>query len=118
MSLALPIERYSSVESWRQRLQEQWGDDPLVEDPGKLEALTDFCLFVDRDPDELLDFCFLRRKATGLRFGSVKRREQIATWLREWRDASGKTGIEARRLTSAVLSFFIHSGVQIHPGMV
>lgn len=118
MSLPRPIEEYSSVENWRQRLQEQWGDDPLGEDPDKLEALAGFCASIDKDPDELLDFCFLRKKATGDRFGSARRREQVAEWLRQWRDASGKTGIEARKLTNDVLSFLIHGGVLIHPGMV
>lgn len=118
MPLDRPIEQYESVRNWRARLIEQWGDDALAEDPDKLVALKGFCEYVDKDPDELLAFCFLRRRETGARFGSVKRREQVVEWLREWRNASGKTGVPARKMTNDVLSFFIHGGVLMHPGML
>ena len=118
MALARPVEEYASVVSWRERLREQWGGDPLGEDPDKLAALSAFCDFVDKDPDRLLAFCFLRKKATGVRFGSAKRREQVAGWLRDWRTESGVNGVAARKLTNDVLSFLIHGGVLIHPGMV
>ena len=94
------------------------GRRPAERRPGEARGPGRFCASIDKDPDGLLDFCFLRKKATGDRFGSTKRREQVAEWLREWRDASGKTGIEARKLTNDVLSFLIHGGVLIHPGMV
>ena len=63
-------------------------------------------------------FCFLRRKATGERFGSVKRREEVAERLRAFRDASGLSGTPARKLVNDVLSFLIHNGVLINPGMI
>jgi hypothetical protein len=63
-------------------------------------------------------FCFLRRKATGERFGSVKRREEVAESLRAFRDQSGLTGTPARKLVNDVLSFLIHNGVLINPGMI
>lgn len=118
MAFAKPIAEYESVASWRQGLRDQWGGDPLAEEPEKLSALADFCEFVAKDPDELLAFCFLRKKQSGERFVSTKRREQVAAWLREWRDRSGKSGVEARRAVSVILSFLIHCGVQMHPGMV
>ena len=62
--------------------------------------------------------CFLRKRASGERFPSVKRREELAEKLRAFREASGLPEREARRLTSDVLSFLIHGGVLIHPGMV
>ena len=68
MRLDRPIEDFESVEGWAQGLRDQWGGDPLAEDPEKLVSLAAFCEFVDMDPDELLAFCFLRRKATGERF--------------------------------------------------
>jgi len=118
MGLERPIGEYDSVATWAKGLREQWGGDPLAEEPEKLEALAAFCAFDGRDPDELLAFCFLRRKATGERFVSVKRREEVAARLRAFRAASGLSGTEARRLVSALLSFFIHNGVQMHTGMV
>ena len=65
MGLAKPIESYESVATWSSGLREQWGGDPLAEDAEKLQSLEDFCTLVGRDPDQLVDFCFLRRKETG-----------------------------------------------------
>jgi hypothetical protein len=118
MGLERPIEQYESVATWAKGLCDQWGGDPLAEEPEKLEGLASFCEFDGRDPDELLAFCFLRRKETGVRFASVKRREAVAEQLRAYRAASGLTGSDARRLTSNLLSFFIHNGVQMHTGMI
>jgi hypothetical protein len=113
-----PLTEYESVQDWRAGLAQQWGGDPLAEDPDKLAALASFCAHVGKDPDQLLAFCFLRRKVTGERFGSVERREQVTAWLREWRGQSGLAGMAARKRTNDVLSFLIHGGVLIHPGMV
>ena len=109
---------YQSVVTWGEGLREQWGGDPLGEEPEKLSTLEAFCEFWGKDPDELLAFCFLRRRATGERFASVKRREQVAAQLRAFRDARGVTGTPARKLVSDVLSFLIHNGVIMNPGMV
>jgi hypothetical protein len=118
VSLDRAIGDYESVAAWAQGLRDQWGGDPLAEEPEKLEALAAFCEFVGKNPDELLAHCFLRRKATGERFGSVKRREEVARQLREFRDRSGLEPMAARRLVNDVLSFLIHGGVLIHPGML
>jgi hypothetical protein len=118
MGLERPVEQYESVATWANGLREQWGGDPLAEEPEKLAALAAFCEFDGRDPDELLAFCFLRKKDTGARFASVKRREVLAEQVRAFRTASGLSGTEARRLASNLLSFFIHNGVQMHTGMI
>jgi hypothetical protein len=113
-----PLEAYDSVKRWGEGLRKQWGGDPLAEEPVKLETLAAFCEFIDKQPDELVAFCFLRRRETGERFGSVKRREEVAGQLRSFRDDRGLSGLPGRRLTSDVLSFLIHNGVLIHPGML
>jgi hypothetical protein len=118
MELERPIEQYESVAMWAKGLREQWGGDPLAEESEKLEGLAAFCRFDGRDPDELLAFCFLRRKKTGVRFASVKRREALVEQLRAFRKESGLSGTEARRLVSNLLSFFIHNGIQMHTGML
>jgi hypothetical protein len=118
VALERAIGEYESVAGWAQGLRDQWGGDPLGEDPEKLESLAAFCEFLGKDPDELLAYCFLRRKATGERFGSVRRRQEVATCLREFRDQSGLQGVAARKLVNDVLSFLIHNGVLIHPAMV
>jgi hypothetical protein len=116
--LTKPVREYDSVEGWAEGLRQQWGGDPLAEEPEKLEALGQFCEFIGKDPDVLLAFCFLRKKSTGERFGSVKRREELAAQLRAFRDDAGLPEGDARKLVNDVLSFLIHGGVLIHPGMV
>lgn len=118
MPLARPIGEYESVHAWRRGLAEQWGGDPLAEDPSKLDALAAFCELLAKDPDELVSFCFLRRKGTGERFASVKRREEIAARLRELRDRSGGSAATGRKLANDVLSFLIHNGVMMSAGSV
>ena len=112
------IEDYASVADWAQGLRDQWGGDPLGEDPEKLASLAAFCEFAGMNPDELLAFCFLKKKATGERFGSQKRREEIAARIREFRDQLGLDATAARKRVNDVLSFLIHGGVLIHTGMV
>jgi hypothetical protein len=118
VALEKPLEQYQSVAAWRRGLREQWGGDPLAEDPAKLETLTGFCEFAGMDPDQLVAFCFLRKRDTGERFASAARRKELGAQLREYRASLGLTGTPARRLVSDVLSFLIHNGVMITPGMV
>lgn len=113
MDLSQPIERYASVAQWSQGLQDQWGGNPLREDPEKLRALEAFCELIGQDPDELVAFCFLRRRETGERFVSKKRREQLREKLKEFETMSGLTGREARRRPNQVVSFLSHNGVLI-----
>ena len=113
MALAKPIESYESVATWSRGLREQWGGDPLKEDVEKLRSLAAFCELVGKDPDQLVAFCFLRRKATGERFTSKKRREEVRRYLAEFESMSGLSGREARRRPNHVVSFLSHNGVLI-----
>ena len=98
---------------WAAGLQEQWGGDPLAEEPEKLASLEAFCAFFRKNPDELVAFCFLRRKATGERFPSKTRRELISEQLRAYHAHAGLTGIAARRHRSHVLSFLMYNGAEV-----
>jgi hypothetical protein len=118
VGLARPLADYESVAVWAKGLRDQYGGDPLAEEPEKLRTLEAFCERSGRDPDELVAFCFLRKRDTGQRFASVKRRRAVAEELRRFRDESGLGGTPARRLVNDVLSFLIHNGVLMNPGMV
>ncbi len=113
MVLVQPGMEYESVSAWNTALAHHWGGDPLAEDPTRLAALLAFCEFIDKDPDELLRYCFLRRRETGERFPSKKRREEVTAKVREFTIASGLKGVEARRQSSHILSFLSHNGVLI-----
>jgi hypothetical protein len=111
LGLPKPIESFETVSSWSKGLQGQWGGDPLAEDPEKLRSLEAFCELIGKPPDELVDFCFLRRKRTGERFTSKKRRDQLREQLKEFEAMSGLSGREARRRPNNVVSFLSHNGV-------
>jgi hypothetical protein len=87
--------------------------DPAEVREQKLRILADFCARVGKQPDELVAFCILRKKATGERFLSVKRRETINNWLDEFAAEQGWTGKQAVVNANVVRSFLIHNGVLI-----
>lgn len=107
------IQSYEAVVAWAGGLRAQWGGDPFAEDPAKLEVLAAFCDFIGKDPDALVAFCFLRKRATGERFASKQRRDELLPKLKEF-EAAGGRGVEARRRRSHVVSFLSHNGVLIY----
>jgi hypothetical protein len=116
--LPRPITEYESVATWGRALAAQWEvADPFAEDPDKLRTLEEFCDFAGMDPDALVAFCFLRKKVTGERFASVKRREEIAEKIKAHRAKTGLSGLAARRFQSDVCSFLIHNGVLMQLGV-
>lgn len=113
MAFERSIADYESVAAWGKGLAQQWGGDPLAEDPAKLDVLASFCEFLGRDPDELLAYCFLRKRDTGERFASKQRREELTRKLSEFVKVSGLRGVAARRQRNQVVSFLSHNGVLI-----
>ncbi len=105
------IEGYESVRTWRRDLSEQWGGDPIAEEPEKLQALARFCEFVGEDPDTIIGRCFRVRKSDGERVISAKWRAHYAEKIREFREHNPDH--ESQRLGANVLSFLIHNGVLI-----
>lgn len=105
------IESQASVKQWV--AGSVLGQDPAEVREQKLSILAGFCAKVEMAPDELAAFCILRKKATGERFLSVKRREAINNWLDEFAVEQGWTGKEAVVNANVVRSFLIHNGVLI-----
>ncbi|HSR58603.1 MAG TPA: hypothetical protein VLL57_10455 [Candidatus Binataceae bacterium] len=103
------VNEYRSVEAWRHDLSEQWGGDPLAEEPDKLMALQRFCEFIGEDPDQIVARCFRIRKADGERVISAKWRTHYAGKVKEFRDRNA----DSQRLAADVLSFLIHNGVMM-----
>ena len=109
MALAKPIREYETVKVWDTGLRNQWGGDPLGEEPDLLTTLEEFCAFVGEDPDAIVGKLFRIRKEDGERVLSVKWRTHYANKVKEFR-GSGPAG---QRKGSDVLSFMIHNGVLI-----
>jgi hypothetical protein len=105
------IEGYESVRTWRRDLSDQWGGDPIAEEPEKLQALARFCEFVGEDPDAIIGRCFRVRKSDGERVISTKWRAHYAAKVREFREDNPDQ--ESQRMGANVLSFLIHNGVLI-----
>jgi len=111
MALAKPISEFDTVKVWSLGLRNQWGGDPLAEEPEMLDALVRFCDFVDEDPDAIVGKLFRIRKADGERVLSVKWRTHYAEKIKEFR--AHQAAPEAPRRSADVLSFMIHNGVLI-----
>jgi len=105
------IESQASVKQWV--TGSVLAQDPAEVREQKLGILADFCAKVGKSPDELVAFCILRKKATGERFLSVKRREAVNNWLDEFVADQGWTGKQAVVNANVVRSFLIHNGVFI-----
>lgn len=105
------IESHASVKQWAASAGLQ--HDPAEVREQKLRILTDFCTKVGKEPNELVAFCILRKKATGDRFLSVKRRETINDWLEEFTAEQCWAGKQAVVNANVVRSFLIHNGVLI-----
>jgi hypothetical protein len=86
---------------------------PEEEQQRYLSLLGDFAEFAGMAPDELVAFCFLRKKDTGERFSSVKRRGEVNLWIQGWVKERGFTGKDAVANGNVVRGFFIHNGVLI-----
>ena len=109
-ALNRPIAEYGSVATWRDGLRNQWGGDPLVEEPDKLHALEAFCKFVGEEPDAIVGHCFRIRKGDGERVLSTKWRAHYAEKIKDFRAQSSTDG---PRRAAAVLGFLIHNGILI-----
>lgn len=105
------IEAHASIKQWAASAGHD-ADSPEAR-RDRLRILAAFCAKVEKDPDELVAFCILRKKETGERFLSVKRRETVNNWLEEFAAEQGWTGKEAVVNANVVRSFLIHNGVLI-----
>ena len=82
----------------------------------RMTLLADFLAHIGKGPDELVEYCFLRKKDTGERFCSVKRRGEVNDWIEEFVATHGWTGKEAVVNGNTLRSFMIHNGALIQGG--
>jgi hypothetical protein len=105
------ISEYASVQRWLSGA----GHDrqPAEVQDRYLGVLATFVEHTGKSPDELVAFCFLRKRETGERFVSTKRRIVVNEWIDELVAAQGWTGKDAVANANIVRSFLIHNGVLI-----
>jgi hypothetical protein len=97
-----PVQRWFESAGHPPEVRERYG-----------EILSRFCERVGKTPDELVSFCFLRKKDTGERFVSVKRRRTVNEWIDEFVADQGWTGKEAVVNANVIRGFLIHNAVLI-----
>ena len=109
------LEEYESVQTWLRGLREQWGTDPLEEDPKRLDVLRRFCEFVDKEPDAIVRECLLIKG--GEKRISVKGRRLYSERIAEFQDTVAGDARERARWGNTVRSFLIHNGVFLQSGL-
>ena len=114
MALAKPLAEYDTVQTWLNGLREQWGQEPGDWDE-RLDALSGFCAFVEKDPDTMVKEC-LRESEAGTRI-SVKGRRFYDGKIAEWQASLSGDGRAQGRVGNAVRSFLIHNGIFLQSGM-
>jgi hypothetical protein len=78
-----------------------------------LAVLEGFVTHRGMSPDELVAYCFLRKKETGERFLSITRRVAMNEWIEQFVAAQGWTGKDAVANANVIRGFMIHNGVVI-----
>jgi len=113
VALDKPIAGYETVQTWRNGLLEQWGEEPDM--PARAGALERFCEFTGKDPDTLIAEC-TREVESGKRI-RIKARREYTQKIAEFQAASGGTPREQRKLGNTIRSFFIHNGIFMQAGL-
>jgi hypothetical protein len=108
---ALDLREAESVRHWFASAKHDTA--PAEAQERMLVVLDAFCRQTGMSPDDLAGYCFLRKKDTGKRFVSVKRRVSMNEWIDQLVAAEGWEGKEAVVNANVIRGFLIHNGVAI-----
>ena len=110
-----PLREYSTVQAWLDGLKQHWGGDPATDDPERLPMLEVFCIYANRDPDQII------KETTMIKDGEkrirTKGRERYSTLIDEWQALQEGSRIRKGKWGNTVRSFLIHNGVLLAAGM-
>ena len=109
------LEDYETVRTWLRGFREQWGTDPLEEDPSRLDVLRRFCEFVGKEPDAVIRECILIKG--GEKRISFKGRRLYSEKIAEFQDTVAGDARERARQGNTVRSFLIHNGILLQAGL-
>jgi hypothetical protein len=102
------FEHSKAVQTWIAGVHEQSGVSPDT-DARRLRVLAEFCAFVERDPDQIVDECL--RDVEGGKKIRVKGRRFYAQKITEFEQQAEGTASEKRQKANYIRSFLIHNGV-------
>ena len=109
--MSVDLQQHERVRAWFTGAHHD--ELPEADQQRYLDLLDGFLARIGKDPDELVAFCFLRKKDTGERFLSQKRRVEVNEMIDDWVVANGWTDKDAVRMANVVRGFLTHNGVLI-----
>lgn len=104
--LERPIHEYSRVQLWLEDFQRSWGEGGASIEPSRLQALSEFCEFVGKDPDAIVAECLVPLEG-GYEKIRYQARHRYIQLIAEFEAQS----VAGRNAANAVRSFLIHNGV-------
>jgi hypothetical protein len=106
--MSTTFESSKSVHTWLTGVHEQSGVSP-ENDARRLHVLAEFCLFVGKDPDQIIDECL--RDVDGGKKIRVKGRRFYVQKITEFEQQVEGTPSEKRQKANYIRSFLIHNGI-------
>ena len=98
-----------SVEKWIAATQHIGESTDEVN--ARLGLLADFFTHIDKRPDELVAYCFLRKKDTGERFVSTQRRKDVNEQIELFVASQGWSSKLEVVNGNRIRSFLTHNGI-------
>ena len=114
MAIDRPIEDYRTVSVWFQDYEKQWAGraDDLT---SRLDILAQFCEFVGRDPDSIIQDCLL--VSEGQTKISIKGRRFYDDKIREFQKSVAGDARLQIHWGNTIRSFLIHNGIFLQSGV-
>src|SRR5208282_5752575 len=114
-SINKPLEEYDSVKTWYRGLREQSGVEPN-DDKSRLELLSEFCVTLELDPDEIVAACLLKKEGKETKI-SIKGRRSMAERITDFQAEGSAAGRERATRGNTIRSFLIHNGILLQSGI-
>ncbi len=111
--MAGAIADYDSVRQWVRGLEEQWGDEPDMEQ--RHAVLQRFADFAGKDPDAMIAEC-TREVESGKRI-RIKARREYTEKIAAFQATVEGNARQQSKAANFVRSFFIYNGIFMQAGL-
>ncbi len=108
--MAANLHENKTVRAWLEGVHKQSGVSPDG-DAQRVAVLADFCTFVEKEPDQIIDECI--RDVEGGKKIRVKGRRFYAQKIQEFEQQGEESASRKRQRANYIRSFLIHNGVLI-----